>query len=97
MIPAVSTSIGGFVGEFNWGPVLTTITVSSENQLGSVFGTPDPADAHFFLTAAAFLKYGNTLKVHRVPGDGMLTASTGATKPLIYSKDHPINGAGIPG
>ncbi len=30
VVPAVSTSIGGFVGAFNWGPVDEVVTVSSE-------------------------------------------------------------------
>jgi phage tail sheath protein FI len=65
VIPAVSTSIGGFVGEFRWGPVDEAITVSSEKELASNFGAPDATTAQSFLTAASFLKYGNTLKVSR--------------------------------
>jgi len=65
VIPAVSTSIGGFVGEFRWGPVDEAITVSSEKELASNFGSPDATTAQSFLTAASFLKYGNTLKVSR--------------------------------
>ena len=29
VVPAVSTSIGGFAGAFNWGPVETVTNVSS--------------------------------------------------------------------
>ena len=66
VIPAVSTSIGGFAGSFNWGPVGEIKTVGSESELAEHFGTPDDSTAKYFLTAAAFLKYGNALKVVRV-------------------------------
>ena len=66
VIPAVSTSIGGFAGSFNWGPVGEIKTVGSESELAEHFGTPDDSTAKYFLTAAAFLEYGNALKVVRV-------------------------------
>ena len=65
VIPAVSTSIGGYAGHFNWGPSGELITVTSENELQSTFGTPDGAHSVSFLVAASFLKYGNALKVSR--------------------------------
>ena len=65
VVPAVSTSIGGFAGSFNWGPVAEVITVGSEKELAERFGTPDANTAKYFLTAASFLKYGSALKVVR--------------------------------
>ncbi len=65
VIPAVSTSIGGFVGAFNWGPVEEIRLVSSEDNMASIFSAPDTTTAKYFLTAASFLKYGNALKVVR--------------------------------
>ena len=65
VIPALSTSIGGFAGRFNWGPADELITVSSENDLAEIFGKPTEATAKVFLQAASFLKYGNTLKISR--------------------------------
>ena len=41
VVPAVSTSIGGFAGVFNWGPVEEVTTVSTEKELAEKFGTPD--------------------------------------------------------
>jgi len=70
VIPAVSTSIGGYTGRFKWGPVGELITVSSENDLALLFGKPDETHAQSFLQAASFLKYGNTLKVSRAVSDG---------------------------
>ena len=66
VIPAVSTSIGGFAGALNWGPIEEVVDVTSEKDLADKFGTPDNNTAKYFLTAAAFLKYGNALKVVRV-------------------------------
>ena len=66
VIPAVSSSIGGFAGSFNWGPTDEIVLVSSENELVEKFGSPDDNTAKYFLTAASFLKYGNALKVVRV-------------------------------
>lgn len=65
VVPAVSTSIGGFVGAFNWGPVEEIVTIGSESELAEKFGTPDSNTAKYFLVAASFLKYGNALKVVR--------------------------------
>ena len=66
VVPAVSTSIGGFAGRFKWGPVGELVTVSSENDLALLFGKPDATHAQSFLQAASFLKYGNALKISRV-------------------------------
>jgi phage tail sheath protein FI len=65
VIPALSTSIGGFAGQFKWGSVGELTTVSSENDLAEIFGKPDDSTAKEFLQAAGFLKYGNTLKISR--------------------------------
>ena len=78
VVPAVSTSIGGFAGAFNWGPVEEVTTVGSEKELATVFGTPDTNTASYFLTAASFLQYGNALKVVRVGTDNLNASATGA-------------------
>jgi phage tail sheath protein FI len=67
VIPAISTSIGGFVGIFEWGPVEQITLVGSETELASSFATPSAATiATDYLTASAFLAYSNSLKVVRV-------------------------------
>lgn len=97
VIPAVSTSIGGYVGEFRWGPIEEAITVSSEKELASYYGTPDSVTIRSFLTAASFLKYGNALKVSRVllPNASNASVNTSAglfadttTFPVIKNYDH---------
>ena len=44
VIPAVSTSIGGFAGYFNWGPVGEIQLIGSEKEMADVFGKPDKGD-----------------------------------------------------
>ena len=86
VVPAVSTSIGGFAGAFNWGPTEQIVTVSSENELAEIFGSPDDSTAKHFLVAASFLKYGNALKVVRV-SSGHLNATAQGTGQLIKNDD----------
>lgn len=65
VIPAAAASTAGYAGHFTWGPVGQLVTVSSEKDLVTNFGSPDASTAKSFLTAASFLKYGNNLKVSR--------------------------------
>jgi hypothetical protein len=75
-IPALSTSVGGYAGDFNWGPHEQVISISNERELVSIFGAPslDKSNASSFLTAASFLKYGQGLRVVRTLNDGANTA-----------------------
>ena len=68
VVPAVSTTIGGFAGAFNWGPADQVKLISSENGLVEEFGKPDNNTFKHFFVAASFLKYGNALKVVRTVG-----------------------------
>ena len=83
VIPAVSTSIGGFSGYFKWGPIGTVELISSENQLSKVFGKPDSEAiiAEPYFQAASFLNYGTSLKVVRAgtSAAGWLNASSSGT------------------
>lgn len=65
IIPALPTSIGGYAGRFNWGPVGELVTVGSEKELARYYGTPTADTVESFYTAASFLRYGSTLKVSR--------------------------------
>jgi hypothetical protein len=87
VIPAVSSSIGGFAGSFNWGPTDEIVLVSSENELVEKFGSPDDNTAKYFLTAASFLKYGNALKVVRVSSGHLNAVATGGTGQLIKNEE----------
>ena len=91
IVPAQSTSIGGYAGYFRWGPSGRLVTVGSETDLVKIFGAPEIKGELevSFLTAASFLKYGNSLKVARAI-DGSLNATSAgvAMDPL----DGTING-----
>lgn len=65
IIPAVSTSIGGYAGTFEWGPVDEIVLVGSEKELVNKFGRPKDGTASSFFTAASYLKYSTALKVVR--------------------------------
>lgn len=65
IVPAVGTTEGAFVGNFNWGPLEEIRTISSEVELVDTFGKPDNNNAVDFFTAANFLSYARNLKVVR--------------------------------
>jgi phage tail sheath protein FI len=92
VVPAVSTSIGATVVQAVWGPVEEIVTITSEKELVDQFGAPTSATAAYFLNAAAFLKYGNNLKVVRSVNTGALNATAGTgsnpgTGLLIKNRD----------
>ena len=82
VVPAVSTSIGGYAGSFSWGPVEEVRTISSEKELAETFGLPPKTDvsvSQSFLTAASFLKYSGLLKVVRAgAASGYKNATSGS-------------------
>jgi len=93
VIPAVSTSIGGFAGYFKWGPVNQISLISSEKGLLQKFGTPDSSVLYAdpFFQAASFLQYGEALKVVR---GGNSSDFSNASD--LDSVDSPDNGVWIP-
>ena len=100
VVPAVATTIGGFVGDFNWGPAREIVTVENENQLVARFGKPNDTTAQDFMTASSFLAYGSALKVVREVGTGV-NATADGTGLLIRNDDEYeasyINGEGSVG
>ena len=79
IIPAVSTSIGAFAGEFRKGPLDEITSISSEQELVSVFGKPDSSNFEAFFSAANFLQYSNALRVVRVQNTGLVNAVVSGT------------------
>jgi phage tail sheath protein FI len=69
VVPAVSTSIGGFAGDFTWGPVDEVTLVSSGEQLSEIFGsvpaTARVSVAESYFTCSNFLDYSSALQVVR--------------------------------
>ena len=64
-VPSIATSIGGFAGNFNWGPISEVTTITDEVNLESRFGKPDNTNYEYWFSAANFLAYSNNLKVVR--------------------------------
>ena len=64
-IPSVSTSVGAFVGEFDWGPVYTIQTLTRSDVLDNTFGGPNDTNYEDWFNAFNFLNYSTTLKVVR--------------------------------
>ncbi len=74
IVPAVATSIGAFAGQFDWGPVLEPITITSEDELVRRFGTPNNNNFESWFTAANFLSYSNNLLLVRQQTTNMKNA-----------------------
>ena len=68
VVPAVGTTVGGFVGDFAWGPARELVSISGENELVARFGKPKSTSNVDFLTASSFLAYGSNLLVSREVG-----------------------------
>ena len=86
VIPAVSTSIGAIAGPFERGPVSSVTTISSEEQLVSLFGKPQADNFEFWFTAANFLQYSDSLRIVRAES-GILNAGANSGI-LIRDDDH---------
>lgn len=102
IVPAVATTAGAFVGSFVWGPVNERILVDSEKNLRLLFGAPADDNVYSgsttginggavdFLTASAFLAYGNNLQVVRVVNTNANNANSAGTTSniIIRNEDH---------
>lgn len=83
-IAAIATSIAGFTGAFQWGPVQEITTVTSEQELVARFGKPNNDIAAGWLCAANFLAYSNNMKVARVAG---ASAKNAVSDYVSYNRD----------
>jgi len=91
-IPSVSTTVGAFAGDFQWGPANEIVTISNEVQLVERFGKPDSNTFTSFFTASNFLQYSNDLRIVRSVGSGAFNATTTGTGVLIEnSSDYDDN------
>ena len=87
-IAPVSTSTGAFVGNFRWGPVEQVTSISTETNLGTIFGTPTKETTIDFHTAAYFLRYSNSLNVVRAVTSACRTANgAGDTATVVKNDD----------
>ena len=87
-IRTASTTIGGTVGDFRWGPVGVPMTVSTETELVGTFAAPDDANSVEFHSAAYFLRYADNMKVVRTTDANAKNAydADSATAPAISNQ-----------
>jgi len=88
IIPAVSTSIGAFAGQFSKGPLEEVVSISSEQELVDTFGKPDTNNFEYFFSAANFLQYSNSLRVVRANQENQVNATTSGTGVLVKNKQN---------
>ncbi len=86
VIPSVATSIGAFVGVFQWGPVLDIQSVDYQGNLTKKFGKPNTDTATSFFSAANFLDYGNQLRLVRVVGADSKNSTSDGSGLLIKNQ-----------
>jgi phage tail sheath protein FI len=86
VVPSVATTIGGFAGNFAWGPIGEIVAISNEIRLAETFGKPDSNTFTQFFTASNFLAYGSDLRVVRSAGAGANNATSSGTGKLIKNQ-----------
>lgn len=93
--PNVETSLAGFVGDFQWGPVDEVVKVPNEAVLIEKYGQPKQTNATDFLSASQFLRYSQNLLVCRQintgaisAGDSAFNASSGSVKATVLNEDN---------
>ena len=89
VVPSVDTTIGAIAGPFRKGPVSSITTITSANDLVTIFGTPHASNFEFFFTAANFLKYSQTLRVVRA--ESAIVNAGANSGILIRDTDHYLN------
>jgi len=77
-----SALTAAFASSFQKGPIGEIVSISSEKQLVSIFGTPKEANAEDWMVASEFLGYGGQLAVVRAE-TGALNAASGGSGVLI--------------
>ena len=87
MVIGDSSSDGGIAICSEKGPVEEVVTISNESELVNVFGKPNASTFEWFFTAAAFLKYANTLRVVRI-NSGHVNAVSSGTALNVKNTNH---------
>ena len=99
VVPAVATSIAGTVMAAAKGPVDEITAIASEEELVSIFGKPKSAGNQYedWMCAAAFLGYGNALRVCRPSTANLKNATANGAGLLIKNSTHYKDGDGTTG
>jgi hypothetical protein len=85
-VVGASTTLGGTVGVFQWGPVMVPILLDTEDTLVSVFGKPNDSMFSSFYGVANFLAYSRGMYVVRA-ATGNLNAVASGSAVLIKNVD----------
>ena len=89
IVPSQSTTVGGFVGNFSWGPIEEIQMISNELDLISTFGKPNLDNYADFFTASNFLSYSVDLRLVRAANTlAVMNATSGDQGVLIKNKDY---------
>jgi phage tail sheath protein FI len=94
IIPAVSTSVGAYVGQFTWGPCSDPRLINDESMLVGMFGEPDATTwssnfaADSFFSCANFLAYTTALYVVRVVDPATANNSCETTANLCIQNEN---------
>jgi hypothetical protein len=83
IVPSLSTTAGGFAGDFDWGPVNKVMTISNEVELVRWFGKPSQNTFTSFFTAANFLSYAQNLQVVRAADLTKANNATGGVDNIV--------------
>ena len=81
-----SSTVGGHVGVFKWGPVMTPMLISNEDEIVNVFGKPDDLTFKSFFAASNFLAYTSACWLVRAQ-TGNTNAVSSGTSLLIGNVD----------
>lgn len=92
IVPNAATSVGAYVGQFNWGPCDEPTLIADENQLIEVFGKPvstteNSFSAISFFSCANFLSYTNALYVARTVDANTANNATANSSRSILCKN----------
>lgn len=85
-IPAVASTGGAFVGQFDWGPVEAFKTIADKNKLERWFGKPTDSNARDWFSCANFLSYSDNLNVVRVVESTALNSTADSNGILIKNE-----------
>ena len=89
IVPSVSSTIGAFAGDFDWGPINYIMDINNETQLVRYFFKPSANTFKSFFTAANFLSYGDSLKLVRAANTSVAkNATNGSDGLMISNKDY---------
>lgn len=85
-IPAISTTIAGMVGEFEWGQCNVIVPVTTDRQLINDFGEVNNTNYKSWFSAFNYLQYANSLLVVRAIDE--TTAKNGGV--MVQDTGNPV-------